>query len=119
MTALSRQDSTATLPSGVTVKKGDYKSSEFLESALEGQDVLIITLAVTTSPEVQSDLIKAAAKAGVPWVLPNEYGQDGANPEVSKAVPYLGVKTKYRNEIEELGRSSWIGIACNLWFDYV
>lgn len=119
VTALSRQDSTATLPPGVTVKKGDYKSSEFLESALEGQDVLIITLAVTTSPEVQSDLIKAAAKAGVPWVLPNEYGQDGANPEVSKAVPYLEVKTKYRNEIEELGRSSWIGIACNLWFDYV
>lgn len=119
VTALSRQDSTATFAPGITVKKGDYKSSEFLESALEGQDVLIITLAVTTSSEVQTDFIKAAAKAGVPWILPNEYGQDGANVNLLNAVPFLGVKAKYRNEIEELGRSSWIGIASNLWFDFV
>lgn len=119
MTALSRQDSTATFAPGVTVKKGDYTSSEFLESALQGQDVLIITLAVTTSPQVQSDLIKAAAKAGVPWILPNEYGPDGANAELGKAVSIVGGKAKYRDEIEALGRSSWIGIACNLWFDFV
>lgn len=119
VTALSRHDSTATFARGVTVRKGDYKSSEFLESALEGQDVLIITLAMATSPEVQSDLIRAAAKAGVPWILPNEYGQDGANAEVLKAVPFLEGKAKYRDEIEELGRSSWIGIACSLWFDFV
>ncbi|KAL9130565.1 MAG: hypothetical protein Q9217_001278 [Psora testacea] len=118
VTVLSRQNSTATFAPGITVKKGDYKSSDFLESALRGQDVLIITLAVTTSPEVQSDLIKAAAKAGVPWILPNEYGQDGANAELSEAVIFLGHKAKYRNEIEELGRSSWIGVASNLWFDY-
>lgn len=119
MTALSRQDSTATFAPDVTVKKGDYKSSEFLVSALEGQDVLIITLAAMTSPEVQSDIIKAAAKASVPWILPNEYGQDGANAELSEAVPWLGIKAKYQKEIEELGRSSWIGIATNPWFDFV
>jgi uncharacterized protein YbjT (DUF2867 family) len=119
VTALSRQDSTATFAPGVAVKKGDYQSSEFLESALQGQDVLIITLAVTTSPEVQTNLIKAAAKAGVPWILPNEYGQDGANSELSTAVPLLGGKAKYRNQIEELGQSSWIGVASNLWFDFV
>jgi len=119
VTALSRQDSTATFASGVTVKRGDYKSSEFLESALEGQDVLIITLAMDASPEVQSDLIKAAAKAGVPWILPNEYGSDGGNLELSNAVSMLEAKAQYRKEIEELGRSSWIGIACSLWFDFV
>ena len=119
VTALSRQDSSATFPSNVTVKKGDYKSPEFLESALQGQDVLILTFAVTTSPEVQSDFIKAAAKAGVPWILPNEYGQDGANPELTKVVGLLGMKERYRNEIEELGVSSWIGIANSLWFDFV
>ena len=119
VTALSRQDSSASFAPEVTVKRGDYGSSEFLESALQGQDVLIITLAVTTSPQVQSDLIKAAAKAGVPWILPNEYGQDGDNPELAKAVAILAGKGKYRKEIEELGRSSWIGIASNLWFDYV
>ncbi|KAL9101071.1 MAG: hypothetical protein Q9163_003619, partial [Psora crenata] len=57
-------------PLGVTVKKGDNKSSEFLEAASEGQDVLIITMAVTTTPEVQSEFIKPAGKAGIPWILP-------------------------------------------------
>jgi NmrA-like family len=119
VTVLSRQDSTATFAPGVTVKKGDYQSPQFLESALEGQDVLIITLAIATSPEVQSQFIKAAAKAGVPWILPNEYGSDGTNAELSNAVPLLGHKENYRKEIEELGTSSWIGIASNPWFDFV
>ena len=101
------------------MKKGDYSSSDFLESALQGQDVLIITLAVTAAPEVQTVLISAAARAGVPWVLPNEYGGDGENVELCKAVFVLGIKAKYRNQIEELGKSSWIGIASSLWFDYV
>ena len=119
LTAISRQDSTATFPPGITVQKGDYKSAEFLQSALRGQDVLIITLATMTAPEVQSDLIAAAAKAGVAWVLPNEFGQDGANAELCAAVGVLGKKARYRTEIEELGVSSWIGVASNLWFDYV
>jgi hypothetical protein len=119
VTVLSRQDSTATFASDVTVKKGEYQSSEFLESALEGQDVLIITLAIPTPPEVQSQFIQAAAKAGVPWILPNEYGSDGVNAELSDAVPLLGHKGSYRKEIEELGASSWIGIANNPWFDFV
>ncbi len=119
ITAVSRQDSTATFPPNVTVKKGDYKDSQFLESALQGQDVLILTFAVTTAPDVQSDFIKAAAKADVPWILPNEYGQDGANPELAREVGLLGMKVRYRNEIEELGVSSWIGIANSLWFDFV
>ena len=119
VTAISRQESTATFPPTVTVKKGDYTSSNFLESALEGQDVLIITLSVMTSPDIQINFIRAAAKARVPWILPNEYGGDGANEELSNAVPILSSKKKYRDLIEELGTSSWIGIACNLWIDFV
>ena len=86
---------------------------------MQGQDVLIITLAATAGPEVQTGLISAAAKAGVPWVLPNEYGGDGENADLCKAVPILGIKARYRDQIEELGRSGWIGIASSLWFDYV
>lgn len=119
VTAISRQESTATFPPGVTLKRGDYTSSEFLESALEGQEVLIITLSVMTSPDIQNNFIWAAAKARVPWILPNEYGGDGANEELTNAVPILASKKKYRNLIEELGTSSWIGIASNLWIDYV
>lgn len=103
----------------MAVKQGNYTSSEFLESALQGQDVLIITLHVMTSPEIQSNFIRAAAKAGVPYILPNEYGQDGDNEELTKAISILASKKQYRDLVEELGTSSWIGIASNLWIDYV
>ena len=119
VTAISREQSSASFPSKVTVKKGDYGSSDFLEEALRGQDVLIITLSVMTGPDVQSNLIRAATKVGVPWILPNEYGGDGANEELSNAVGILSSKRKYRAQIEESGTSSWIGIASNLWIDFV
>ncbi|KUJ14298.1 NAD(P)-binding protein [Mollisia scopiformis] len=118
VTAISRQESKATFPSSIAVKKGDYSSSEFLESALQGQDVLILTLAIMTPPDVQTNFIKAAAKAGVPWVLPNEYGNDGASEEVMKNIPILVGKKKYRDLIEGLGVSNWIGIATNMWIDF-
>ncbi|KAI9702752.1 MAG: hypothetical protein M1836_007966 [Candelina mexicana] len=119
ITVLSRDDSTATFDANVILKKGSYDSLSFLESALQGQDVLVITLAGTVPPDVQSNLIKAAAAAKVPWILPNEYGQDGDNPNVNKAVPMIKVmKEGYRREIEELGVSQWIGVACSLWFDF-
>jgi hypothetical protein len=101
------------------VQKGDYTSSEFLESALEGQDVLIMTFSAMAPLDLQTNFIQAAAKVGVPWILPNEYNSDGNNVELANAVGFLAAKRKYRAQIEELGKSSWIGIACNLWFDYV
>lgn len=119
LTAISRQDSSATFAPNVTVKKGDYTSLEFLESALKGQDVLIITLAGTAPSDIQTNFIKAAAKVGVPWILPNEYGSDGANDEVSNAVAIIGSKRQFINQIEELGKSSWIGVVNNPWFDFV
>ena len=119
MTAISRQESNATFPPDVPVKRGDYASLEFLESAVKGQDVLIITLAGMASPETQTNFIEAAANMAVPWVLPNEYGGDSANAEFMNAVTILGSKKKYRDQIEELGKSSWIGIINNLWFDFV
>lgn len=119
VTTISRQDSGATFAPEVTVKKGDYASSEFLESALKGQDVLIITLPGNAAPELQTNFIKAAAKVGVPWILPNEYGSDGANKEVTDAVAIIGSKKKYLDQIEELGTSSWIGVVNNPWFDFV
>ena len=119
LTAISREGSTSTFLEGVAVKKGDYASSEFLESALKGQDVLVITLNIMASPDIQTNFIRAAAQAGVPWILPNEYGQDGANEELNKAVSILASKKKYRDLIEELGTSSWIGVGSNLWIDYV
>lgn len=74
---------------------------------------------MSTPPDVQTKFIHAAAKAQVPWILPNEYGSDGANAELTKAIPILEGKKIYRDLIEELGKSSWIGIATNPWIDFV
>ncbi|CAF3802094.1 unnamed protein product [Adineta steineri] len=74
ITAITREDSTSKMPPGVEVKKVNYDDPSSLVEALKGQEVLIITMAVTAPKEQQTKLIEAAAAANVPWVLPNEYG---------------------------------------------
>ena len=113
VTAITRSESSSTFPSEVKVTRGDY-SDEFFESALESQDALIIILGVTAPKDLQSRITKAAAVASVPWVLPCEFGPDGASRQLMEGVPYLASKKKERDEIEALGKSSWIGIVCGL-----
>ncbi|UJR12261.1 hypothetical protein I4U23_016438 [Adineta vaga] len=118
ITALTREDSTNKIPSGVKVVKVDYNDPSSLIDALKGQDALIITMAVTASPDQQTKLIDAAAAAGVPWILPNEFGGDPTELEMQKD-NFLGErKAKYRDHIEKLGKSSWIGLICNYWYEY-
>lgn len=106
------------MPAGVEVKKVNYDDHDSLVEVLKGQEVLIITMAVTAPPEQQTKLIEAAAAANVPWVLPNEWGSDGANVQLSKDTLLGDKATKYRAHIEQLGKSSWIGIACSFWYEY-
>jgi hypothetical protein len=86
--------------------------------ALKGQDVLIITMNVLAAPDSSKKLIKAAADAGVPWILPNEWGSDASNPEAGADVMIYAPKKADREYIEELGVSSWIGIACGFWYEF-
>lgn len=101
------------------MKKGDYESDDFLVSALKGQDMFIIMLSFTAPPAMQTKLIEAAAKAGVPWIIPCEFGSDNGNPGMAASVPMNSAKAQYREKIEALGKSSWIGIVNNPWFEYV
>lgn len=75
-------------------------------------------MAVTAPPEQQTALIDAAAEAKVPWVLPNEWGVDSQTDPLGKDVLLGPQQTKYRNHIEELGKSSWIGVSCGFWYEY-
>ncbi|KAE8552238.1 hypothetical protein TMatcc_002255 [Talaromyces marneffei ATCC 18224] len=93
VTALTRPDSNPILPSGVTVIKVDYNNHDSLVNALKDQDVLIITLNITAPPEIQHNLIDAAAAAGVAWILPNEFGGDP-----------LGC--------------NYVGLACGFWYEF-
>jgi uncharacterized protein YbjT (DUF2867 family) len=79
VSVLSRPESEATFPLSVKVHRGAYDDEEgFLASALAGQDVLILTLGFQAA-DAQKPLIRAAAAAGVPYVVPCEFGSDATS----------------------------------------
>ena len=86
ITAITRAESENKLPEGVFTKKVNYNDSETLVEALRGQDALVITLSGRTPKETEIQLIDAAGKAGVAWILPNEWSPDTANEALVKDV---------------------------------
>ncbi|KAI1360600.1 hypothetical protein F5Y08DRAFT_348658 [Xylaria arbuscula] len=116
-TVLTRPGSAKDFPSAVTVHVGDYSDEEFVSSSLKGQDVLIITLAFTAY-DAQTPLIKAAAKAGVPYVVPCEFGSDPTHPKLNAEIDLMNVKVHFRKLIEDLGVSSWVGVVNNPWVEF-
>ncbi|KAH6669188.1 CipA protein [Plectosphaerella plurivora] len=81
VTAISRVGSKAKCPEGARAVNVDYDDEESLLSALTGQDFLIITLAITAPEEINSKLVNAAVKAGVPYVMPNTHSINFWNSE--------------------------------------
>jgi hypothetical protein len=73
---------------------------------------------LTVPPSVGINIIDSAAKAGVPLVLPTEFGCDNGNQKLRSEVPAITMKDPYRERIAELGVSSWIGIVSNPWFEF-
>ncbi|KAH8810904.1 hypothetical protein F5884DRAFT_727138 [Xylogone sp. PMI_703] len=115
ITVLSRASSDVSFPSGVQVKKGNYTDQSFLVSALGGHDFLILAIG-RLGRDVQIPLIKAAAEAGVRWLVPSEFGPDPYAPLVKES-PIIASKKKYRDLAEELGLS-WISVVCNPYLDW-
>ncbi|KAK2604310.1 hypothetical protein N8I77_007253 [Diaporthe amygdali] len=114
---ITRTGSNVTVPDGVTLHRGDYNDETFLVNALKGQDVLITALSFGAY-DAQIPLFRAAAKANVPWIVPCEFGAD-PKASLNEHIGIMKVKKPYRDLIEELGVSSWIGVVNGLWFDYV
>lgn len=63
-------------------------------------------------------LINAAAKAGVPYVMPNMYGYDPRNEALADQQHIAGPFRAAKAEIERLGSSSWIGLATGFWYEW-
>jgi hypothetical protein len=62
-------DSESKLPDGVAVKEIDYERLETIVDALRGQDALVITISGHAKiQEIEANLVRAAAEAGVPWI---------------------------------------------------
>jgi hypothetical protein len=75
-------------------------------------------LAVIAPPDTQDKLIRAAGKAGVPWIMPNGYGSDPHNEKYisenfTGKVLQGGIKA-----VEDTGSASWIIMSCQHWYEY-
>lgn len=95
----------------------DYNDEASIVTALKDQQFFVITLSPTAPRDTHSKLVQAAAKAGVPYVLPNYYGGDIANVKFGEDTMLGPIAKSQRTEIEELGMS-WITVCCSFWYDY-
>ena len=121
ITAVNRLESTSKMPAGVNhVKKVDFSSDAALVEAFTGQDSIIITLPVGAAPDLQPRIIDAAIKAGVPWVIPNEWGVDISHEGLSTDVGLGPRMFPIREQIEKngAGKTRWIGLACGFWYEF-
>ncbi|PVH82295.1 NAD(P)-binding protein [Cadophora sp. DSE1049] len=120
ITAITRHDSTATFPPGISVSTVDYTDTSSLITALKGQDALIITLSGHTPnlQETEKTIITAAAEAGVPWIFPNEWSPDTANEDLVKDIFIFGSKVATRKAIVELGKSRFVAVSTGFWYEW-
>lgn len=115
---MTREGSKNTLPDGVEPVTVNYDDEASLISALKGQQFLIITLSVLAPPDTQSKLVKAAAAAGVPYVMPNFFGYDIANEALMSESPMSATVIPQLAEIEKTGVCSYITLVSSLWYPY-
>ncbi|OCK76863.1 NAD(P)-binding protein [Lepidopterella palustris CBS 459.81] len=118
VTAVTRTDSKGTLPAGVKVAQVNYDDDgQSLVSALQGQQFLIITLSIRAPPDTHSKLVRAAAKAGVPYIMPNAYGFDILNKSLREEDLYGATSLQHCVEIEKLG-ISYVAMVCGFWYEW-
>jgi nucleoside-diphosphate-sugar epimerase len=114
ITVIQRLESTAVFPSEVTVKKGSLTDEPFLVETLTGQDALIIIVPIPNM-DLGDLIIDAALRAGVPHILPTEFGVD--SPKVAGEHSMMAPKVARRELTERTATSSWIAVICNFWLD--
>lgn len=117
VTALTRPDSKGTLPAGVKAAQVNYDDEQSLVSALQGQQFLIITLGVRAPPDLHGKIVKAAVKAGVPYIMPNVYGFDVANENLTKENLVGTTGLERIAEVQSSGASS-ITLCCGYWYEW-
>ena len=117
VTALTRHGSKNEVPSGVEAIPVDYNDESTVVAALKGQQFLVITLAATAPPDVHSKIVQAAAKAGVPHIMPNIFGLDDSNEALIKENPLSADLKSMLAEIEAAG-CSWTSMICSMWYEF-
>ncbi|KAJ3338423.1 hypothetical protein HDU93_009519 [Gonapodya sp. JEL0774] len=117
ITALTRTDSTSTLPDGIGIAHVDYNDPTSLVAALQGQEILIITLSVTSPPDTQAKLVDAAIAAKVQWVLPNDWGIDADHPGLLEDIVICRPKLEFRKWLDTKD-ISYISSVTGFWYEW-
>lgn len=121
ITALTRPGSTSALPAGVNRVEVDYTSHSSLVAVFQTHQIqfLIITLSVSAPPDTHSFIVRAAAEAGVPYIMPNVYGGDLFNKALARDDAYTQASLAKVKEIEALGpKTAYVVLACGFWFEW-
>ncbi|KAI1371558.1 hypothetical protein F4677DRAFT_464166 [Hypoxylon crocopeplum] len=95
----------------------NYDDENSLVSALKCQQFLIITLSVMTPPDTHGKIVKAAAKADVPYIMPNCHGLDFEN-EILHEENAVGTDpVRHVAQVKSHGISC-IAIVCGFWYEW-
>ncbi|KAJ6784654.1 hypothetical protein PWT90_03217 [Aphanocladium album] len=117
VTAITRIGSKSELPKGIITAPVNYADEESLVQALKGQEFLIISMAVSGGAAAEAIVMSAAAKAGVPWVMPTCYGTDIENRKLMDE--NLTGRGVYANiEAAEKNGLSWTTMNCSFWYEF-
>jgi hypothetical protein len=114
---LTRQGSKNQVPAGVKAVPVDYNDEASVIAALKGQQFLIITLSGFAPPDAHSKIVQAAAKAGVPHIMPNIFGIDDSNEALTTENPLSADIKGITADIEAAGLS-YTYLICSLWYEY-
>ncbi len=120
--AVTRQQSAATFPVGVTVKKVDTTSIDALTTALKGQDAVVSTIS-TAAVRTQTTIIDAAIAAHVKRFIPSEFGYNTREARGTKVGDQLKVKIEIVDYLIDLSKKydwfTWTGLSTGTLFDWV
>ncbi|KPM45207.1 hypothetical protein AK830_g1322 [Neonectria ditissima] len=117
VTALTRGDSNGQLPEGIKAVNVDYDNESSIVEALKGQQFLVITLGVQAPQDLHGRIAVAAAKAGVPYVMPNAYGYPMDKNNFDEQDTFATAVLAQVDEVQRLGLSTVI-LTCGIWYEW-
>src|SRR5690606_20769045 len=100
-----------------SVAKVNYDDEASPVSARKGQQFLIITLRYDAPPDLHGRIVSAAAKAGVPYVMPNVYNYPADASTVAEDDHHHKGGLARIKEVEDAGTSP-ITLACGFWYEW-